>query len=145
MTYMSNTQVRALQEAQRHSRQVTSQELYRDVVGGAATSTRQVHYEQQADGKYYPVRAEMAVDSSMVEGSKEASILKLIMLRSAALAASPSEPPNHALANSIGAEVNRLQAEIFGENRERSHEMFVDDPVEDPRDMDPDQRFLAVL
>ncbi|WP_200246583.1 putative metalloprotease CJM1_0395 family protein [Lamprobacter modestohalophilus] len=83
-------ELRILDQLKQTDREVRQHELAHQVAGGAYTGSAQFQYEIGPDGQRYAVAGEVSVDYGPVTGDPRATIEKMNVVISAALA--PAEP-----------------------------------------------------
>jgi hypothetical protein len=103
---LSPEELRDLTELKQRDREVKSHEQAHVAAGGSyVRSGAQYEYEKGPDGQKYAVEGEVQIDTSKVPGDPEATIRKMQVVRSAALA--PANPS--AKDRSVAAEATRIE------------------------------------
>ena len=95
----------------KRDREVRAHERAHAAAGGQYTGAPSFSYESGPDGQQYAVSGEVAIDASPVAGDPQATITKMQIVRSAALAPAKPSGQDRAVAAQADAQRARAQAE----------------------------------
>ncbi len=115
LTDAEEEQVSELRQA---DRAVRRHEAAHAAVGGAFAGSPTFTFERGPDGQLYAVAGEVSIDTAPVDGDPEATIQKLQIVRSAALAPGDPSAQDRAVAAQAEAGIRRAQAEIASQRSE---------------------------
>lgn len=95
---LSPQELRIIDQLKQTDREVRQHELAHQVAGGAYTGSAQYQYEIGPDGQRYAVAGEVSVDYGPVTGDPRATIEKMNVVISAALAPAEPSPADYQIA-----------------------------------------------
>ncbi|WP_415920324.1 putative metalloprotease CJM1_0395 family protein [Tateyamaria sp. SN6-1] len=107
-TDLTEAQQRVVRELAARDGEVRRHEQAHAAVGGRYASAPSYTYEVGPDGKRYAVGGEVQIDTAPVDGDPEATILKMEVVKAAALA--PAEPSSADRQVAAFADALRMQA-----------------------------------
>jgi hypothetical protein len=114
---LSAEELRELAELKQRDQEVKAHEQAHIAAGGAyARGSAQYEYEKGPDGRKYAVGGEVQIDTSKVPGDPEATIRKMQIVRSAALAPSNPSPQDRRVAAKATQVENQMRQEILAEH-----------------------------
>jgi hypothetical protein len=96
----------------KRDREVRAHERAHAAAGGQYTGAPTFSYESGPDGRQYAVGGEVAIDASPIAGDPQATITKMQIVRSAALAPAKPSGQDRAVAAQADAQRARAQAEL---------------------------------
>jgi hypothetical protein len=105
-------------ELSRADREVRRHESAHAAVGGAFAGAPTFTFERGPDGQLYAVAGEVSIDTAPVDGDPQATIQKLQIVRSAALAPGDPSAQDRAVAAQAEAGIRRAQAELAAQRAE---------------------------
>jgi hypothetical protein len=114
-------------ELSRADREVRRHESAHAAVGGAYASAPSYTFQQGPDGKLYAVAGQVSIDTGSVDGDPAATIQKLQIVRSAALAPGNPSAQDRSVAAQAEAGIRQAQAEL---QAERAQELSGDEEGE---------------
>jgi len=105
----------------KRDREVRAHERAHAAAGGQYTGAPSFSYETGPDGRQYAVSGEVAIDASPIAGDPQATITKMQIVRSAALAPAKPSGQDRAVAAQADTQRARAQAEAAasGDKEER--------------------------
>jgi len=95
---LDSAQLEQLTELKARDREVRAHEAAHQAVGGQYAGAISYVYQRGPDGAQYAVGGEVSIDTSVVEGDPQATIEKMRIVRSAALAPAEPSPQDRAVA-----------------------------------------------
>jgi hypothetical protein len=110
--------LRTLSDLKTRDREVRAHESAHQAVGGQYAGSISFVYERGPDGAQYAVGGEVSVDVSPVAGDPQATIEKMRVVRSAALAPAQPSGQDRAVAAQAMQQMLQAQSELAMESRE---------------------------
>lgn len=107
---LSESELKELTELKARDREVRAHEAAHQAVGGQHAGAISYSYERGPDGAQYAVGGEVPIDVSPVAGDPQATIEKMRVVRSAAMA--PAQPSSQDRAVAAQAMQTMLQAQV---------------------------------
>lgn len=114
---LTESELKELTELKARDREVRAHEAAHQAVGGQHAGAISYSYERGPDGAQYAVGGEVPIDVSPVAGDPQATIEKMRVVRSAAMA--PAQPSSQDRAVAAQAMQTMLQAQVELANGER--------------------------
>ena len=116
-TALSEGEQRVVQALKSRDAEVKAHERAHKSVGGQYTGA--ISYELQVgpDGKRYAIGGEVSIDASPVSGDPKATIQKLTIVKSAALAPAEPSTQDRSVAATASRIISLAQAEVSSENQ----------------------------
>jgi hypothetical protein len=115
---LTDVEEEQIAELSRADAEVRRHESAHAAVGGAFASAPSFTFERGPDGKLYAVAGEVSIDTGPVDGDPEATIQKLQIVRSAALAPADPSSQDRAVAAQAEAGIRQARAELQAQRAE---------------------------
>lgn len=113
---LSAEESRELAELKQRDQEVKAHEQAHIAAGGAyARGSAHYEYEKGPDGRKYAVGGEVQIDTSKIPGDPEATIRKMQIVRSSALAPANPSPQDRRVAAEATRVENQMRQEILAE------------------------------
>lgn len=117
---LSEEELRTLTDLKARDREVRAHESAHQAVGGQYAGSISYVYERGPDGAQYAVGGEVSIDVSPVAGDPQATIEKMRVVRSAALAPAQPSGQDRAVAAEAMQQMLQAQSELAMEGRQGS-------------------------
>ena len=117
---LSEEELRTLTDLKARDREVRAHESAHQAVGGQYTGSISYVYERGPDGAQYAVGGEVSIDVSPVAGDPQATIEKMRVVRSAALAPAQPSGQDRAVAAEAMQQMLQAQSELAMEGQQGS-------------------------
>jgi hypothetical protein len=121
---LSEEEEEQVAELRRADGEVRRHEAAHAAAGGALAGAPSFTFERGPDGQLYAVAGEVSIDTAPVDGDPAATIQKLQIVRSAALAPADPSPQDRAVAAQAQAGIQQAQGEL---RAQRAEELTGDD------------------
>lgn len=115
---LSEAEEEQIAELKRADAEVRRHEAAHAAAGGAFAGAPSFTFERGPDGQLYAVAGEVSIDAVPVEGDPEATIQKLQIVRSAALAPADPSAQDQAVAAQAQAGIRQAQSELQAQRAE---------------------------
>ncbi len=109
---MSEEEIQQLQQLQQRDQEVRAHESAHIAVGGQYVSAAKYSFETGPDGKSYAVGGEVGIDVSEIPNKPEATIIKMQIVKSAALAPKDPSAQDYAVASEATTKSSIAQSEL---------------------------------
>ncbi|MDS1309361.1 MULTISPECIES: putative metalloprotease CJM1_0395 family protein [Marinobacter] len=133
---LDEAELKELTELKARDREVRAHEAAHQAVGGQYAGAMSLSYQRGPDGAQYAVGGEVSIDMSPVNGDPQATIEKMRVVRSAAMA--PAEPSGQDRAVAAQAMQVMLQAQSELALEQESSESGAEKPVKESEDASSD-------
>ncbi len=117
---LSEEELRTLNDLKARDREVRAHESAHQAVGGQYAGSISYVYERGPDGAQYAVGGEVSIDVSPVAGDPQATIEKMRVVRSAALAPAQPSGQDRAVAAEAMQQMLQAQSELAMEGQQGS-------------------------
>ena len=115
---LSEAEQAQLEQLRARDREVRAHEAAHAAVGGAYASAPSYSYQAGPDGRLYAVGGSVSIDVSPVPGDPAATIVKMRVVRAAALAPAQPSQSDRQVAAQASQEISKATRELAAERRE---------------------------